>query len=229
MARRRDGRELFEIFRETKSGPQEPAGEEISQAAAARREPGREAEHVIRLGDRRDVEFVLSKNWICWIAFFLFSLLLIAFLFGRRMAPEAPEPVSTVEAPESFREDAAPVMSGAGSIAVEEEGEADSAGVEETPGAPEPIRARGQLTILVATYRNRADQRERAEEFMEWFRKNGFPDAKLVTSQSGKWIYAITGSYETTDRGSEDMRTIKSLKYRNSSFGGATFKNVNGL
>jgi len=115
MNRRKDGRELFEVFRETMQAPVQPdkprpATPHAPVGAAARPaggqpaapvRPAEEAIHTIRLGDHRQIEIFLSNTWAYGLILFALIILSGAFVAGQRFAP-APEPAKQVIAPDEF-------------------------------------------------------------------------------------------------------------------------------
>lgn len=233
MARRRDGRELFEIFRETKAAQR---ASEQQESAYVGREPGGQARtpslHTLRLGDRRQVEVFLSLGWVYGIAFFLFLALVGAFILGRRTAPE-PGPVAEVEAPGDFADETAALTYDQRREAAQPETETpatEAAAAASQPEAPAPVTSQGLYTLRVATYRNVSAQRQMAEEFVDWLKSQDY-DARVVTSRSGKSLYVTIGSFETTR--SEEAKNlqaeVRSLKFKNTPLGDAFYQNVNTL
>ncbi len=248
MARRREGRELFEIFKETSAarekapgdiaphGYYEPASDGLSGLA-----------HTIRLGDRRQVEVFLSLGWVYGIIIFLFLALLGMFILGRTLAP-VPQPVVTEKAPESFTEEAARVGAAAPSqpapaasstategaaespAAIEATGTSGGAGAV-TTGPPAPVTSQGMYTLVVITYRNKPALKERAGKVVDFLKARGETDAQVVVGKSGKWIFVIVGSFETTR--SEDARRlqerIRALSYEGDKFSTAYYVSVNRL
>ena len=229
MARRRDGRELFEIFRETKS----PQGTGVKQEGAyVGREPAGPARtpslHTLRLGDRRQVEVFLSLGWVYGIAFFVFLALVGAFILGRRTVPE-PEPVMKIEAPEEFADETAAVTYGQRQPA-EQPAATETSEVIPQSETPAPVTSQGLWTLRVATYRNVSAQRQMAEEFVAWLTEQDY-DARIVTSSSGKSLYVTIGSFETTrsDEARNLQTKVRSLKFKNASLADAYYQNVNTL
>jgi len=239
MARRRNGRELFEIFREMKSSRDAAAPQESVYIGRERaKTAGTPALHTLRLGDRHQVEVFLSLGWVYGIVFFVFLALVGAFILGRRTVGE-PEPVRTVEAGEGFADETAAVTYGerreepqagehavaAEAAAAEEEGE----GVQEA-AAPAPVAAQGLYTLRVATYRNVAAQRKMADDFVAWLKEQGY-DARTVIGRNSRNLYVTIGSFETTrsDEANDLLREIRSLEYKNKSLADAFYQNVNSL
>ena len=246
MARRREGRELFEIFKETSAAREKPAGEAVP---FRRREPAAEGlsglAHTIRLGDRRQVEVFLSLGWVYGIIIFLFLALLGMFILGRTLAP-APQPVVTEEAPEDFAEEAArveaavPSQPAATAPSTAAEGTAGgpaaaeaagAAGAVETSEPPVPVTSQGMYTLVVITYRNKAALKDRAGNVVDFLKARGETDAQVVVGKSGKWIFVIVGSFETTR--SEDAQRlrerIRALSYEGDKFNTAYYIGVNRL
>ena len=233
MARRRDGRELFEIFRETKAAQGSAAQPQVPYVTAEQRgQPRTPPLHTLRLGDRHQVEVFMSLGWVYGIAFFVFLALVGAFILGRRTAPE-PEPAPPAEAPASFADEAGPVTASRPPAEQRESpvtaGEAPQPEPEE-PEAPAPVTTQGLYTLRVATYQNVSAQRQQAEDFVAWLKEKGY-DAQMVVSKSGKSLYVTIGSFETTR--SEEARKllseVRSLKYKSASFADAFYQNVNTL
>ncbi len=240
MARRRDGRELFEVFRDMKIPPPQAPGAPL--AGAGRQPPIQRsgtALHTLRLGDRTQVELFLSLGWVYGIAFFVFLALLCAFVVGRRTAP-VPEPAKEVEAPAEFaREtrnvvtDAVPAETGSGSSAYEPTGTtpAETGDVAEPP--PEPVVSRGRYTLCVVAYRKKALHRQLADEFVAWLKEQGpdFADARVVEGQSLNNIYVVIGSFETRDnQAARDLQSkVRALTYKGDTFSGAYITTVGSL
>ena len=233
MARRRDGRELFEIFRETKDAQKGAAVQPGAVTERPVRAAGSPAVHTVRLGDRRQVEVFLSLGWVYGIAFFVFLALVGAFVLGRRTT-SAPEPVQETEAPAAFTEETRNVVStatGAGASA----GTAAPA-VAATPApardaaAPEAVTSRGQYTLRVITYRG-ASAQATAEKFVAWLKEQGFADARVVKSSTGGNVYVTIGSFETyRSADAQDLqRRVRALKYQNMTLEDAYFQNVGSL
>jgi len=239
MARRRNGRELFEIFREMKSSQDSAAPQESvyigrEQAKTA----GTPALHTLRLGDRHQVEVFLSLGWVYGIAFFVFLALVGAFILGRRTVGE-PEPVTTVEAGEGFSDETAAVTygeqaqeprAGEGEVAAEATAAEDEGEAVQEAAAPAPVAPQGLYTLRVATYRNVSAQRKMADDFVDWLKEQGY-DARTVIGGNSRNLYVTIGSFETTrsDEANDLLREIRSLEYKNKSLGDAFYQNVNSL
>ncbi len=239
MARRREGRELFEVFREAKSAQQGTQAEHRSFASpdAAEVDTG-VSPHRMRLGDRALVVVTMSRSWAYGLIFFLFLALLGAFILGWRTAP-VPEPVSEVEAPEEF----AGTASGVGDIARARESEprtlAPSAGegtVGETAGEEParvgvvtPVVRQGMYTLVVATYGTKELHRELAAELAEFLKGKNLSDVQVVRSSTR--TYVTVGSFETSrGEGAQRVKTrVHALSFKNTKFGDAYFESVNKL
>jgi hypothetical protein len=231
MARRRDGRELFEVFKDLKIPPPQAPG--APMAGAARQPPIQRsgtALHTLRLGDRTQVELFLSLGWVYGIAFFVFLALLGAFVVGRRTAP-SPEPTKEIEAPAEFARETSNVVSDTGTGSTEAPPTfpagspsgtppAETADVAERP--PAPVTSRGRYVVCVVAYRNKTLQRKLAEEFRGWLKEQGpdFADARIVEGQGLNNIYVVTGSFETRDnQAAKDLQSrVRALTYKGDTF-----------
>ncbi len=235
MARRRDGRELFEVFREMKTTPQQPP---TGPLAAAQRQPLMSrvpaAPHTLRLGDRIQVELSLSWGWVYGTLFFVFLALLGAFIIGRRTAP-APEPMQEIEASAEFAQETRPVVAPetSGTSTPPTAGPSTVAPETIETTTPAPVTGTGQYTLRVATYRNTAAQRGLAEEFVAWLKKQDprLADARVAEGKSLNNIYVIIGSFETRDeQAARDLQTkVRSLTYKGDTFEKAYIENVGNL
>lgn len=235
MARRKDGRELFELFREIKSAREQAP--DVKPQAYRPREIGESRSgslHSFRLGDRRQIELQMSLGWVYGVLFFVFLALVGAFILGRRTGP-AIEPVGTVEAPAEFADETAPVRTAAPlaegtstDVATVAESSADDAAVAaEAP--PARVTARGQYTLRVEAYKK--SKRGLAEEFLAWLHEKGYDEARIVTGRTGKMLYVTIGSFETT-QGKEPKRLeaeVHSLVYKKHRLNEAYFQAVNTL
>lgn len=248
MARRREGRELFEIFKETKAAPSEHGAAKAPYVARGPRETAAgPALHTLRLGDRPQVEVFMSLGWAYGLIIFVFMALLASFILGRRMAPKAEE-VATMEAPAEFEAEAARV----GEVRREAETAADTptiavaggAGGVTLPGAgseveadpeavtsPAPVPSPGKYTLRVAYYKNTASQAKMAKDFVAFLKSKDFEDAKVVSGRDPKNLYVTIGSYETSrgEKAQELIEKVKRLSYKGHDFSKVYFQNVNTL
>lgn len=242
MARRKDGRELFELFREIKS-TQEQASVAKSQDYRPQEldEGPSRSMHSFRLGDRRQVELAMSLGWVYGILFFVFLALVGSFILGRKTAP-AIEPVVTVEAPEEFADETAAVRTATpsdetppetapgastGVAAPSDASAAGAAGAAAEP--PERVTARGQYTLRVAAYKK--SKRDLAKEFLAWLHERGYEEARIVTSKTGEHLFVTIGSFETTRNVAAQnlLAEIRSLVYKKKLLSDAYYQNVNTL
>jgi hypothetical protein len=244
MARRREGRELFEIFKETKAAP--PGVPRPLSPFARRDAPaqtgGPSVLHTFRLGDRRQVEIFLSLGWSYGLICCLFLLLVGAFIVGGWRAPPPPS-AGTVEASKELIDEASRVgevtLPAATGGQTPPAGEASrqpqpptlaGTGEAETP-QPVPVVVQGTYTLRIATYKPTARERPMAEDFVDFLKNEGFSEAKLVQGKSGDWIYVTVGSYETTQspEAKSDEAKVKKLKYKNHDFSKVFFQDIRQL
>jgi hypothetical protein len=270
MNRRKDGRELFEVFRETVAKPAPPAPEaqpapprvepRVEPRAEPRLEPRApearvqairsepqaaprrgvmppdEPEHVIRLGERRQVAITLSNGWTYGLMIFLVLLLAGAFATGRRFAP-IPEPVKEVQAPDEFMAEASRVadvtrLNTPASLPAQPAPQPapSYAPPEPAPAPPStpPVTGQASYALCLITYRNRADSRQSAEDVVKFLKTQGFSDARsLVDKARGNLIVAV-GSFETTAAAdAKDTKVrISALSYKGTSFKDAYFTSL---
>ncbi|MHC4714764.1 MAG: SPOR domain-containing protein [Planctomycetota bacterium] len=240
MARRRDGRELFEVFKDMKIPPPQAPGAPLT--GTVRQPPIQRsgtALHTLRLGDRTQVELFLSLGWVYGTAFFVFLALLGAFVVGRRTAP-APEPIKEVEAPAEFARETTNVVTDTGHAEAPPTAPADdpagmmpagTTDVAEPP--PAPVTSRGRYTVCVVAYRKKALHRQLAEEFVGWLKEQGpdFADARIVEGRSLNNIYVVIGSFETrTGQEAKGLQSkVRGLTYKGDTFSGAYITTIGSL
>lgn len=250
MNRRKDGRELFEVFRETMatSAPsgtlqhRGPAGPSFTSAAEPVGRAQEEPVHTIRLGDRRQVEVYLSMSWVYWLMIFAFFLLALAFMAGRKFAP-VPKPVQAETAPESFiANEASPVAKAitrvtspaastgaAATVPAAPPADTGAAVVErvvprqEPPqvSALAPVTGQGNYTLRLITYSDTPAWRKRAEEVAKFLRDQGFKDVRVLAEKNGKRIIVALGNYAT--RSGPEINDDK-VRLSALSYQGADFK-----
>ena len=255
MNRRRDGRELFEVFKETVAKPAAPVPEahpapprvepRVEPAAAAREPqavqrrgvlPPDEPEHVIRLGERSQVLISLSNGWTYGLLIFLILLLAGAFAMGRRFAP-MPEPVKEVQAPDQFLAEAARVAEAtkANTPAELPAQPAPQPAPAYTPPPPAPAPpvttpVTGQTTyaLCLITYRNRAETKKSAEDLVAFLKGQGFSDARALVDKARQNIIVAVGSFETTTAAeAKDTKVrVSTLSYKGTSFKDAYFTSL---
>lgn len=239
MNRRKDGRELFEVFRETmhkastappeagqQPAPAKPEPRLVERPARFEAEPD-EPEHVIKLGDSRQVLIVLSNSWIYGLSFFLVLILAGAFVMGRRFAPVREAPVQ-VDAPEALANEARRVgdVSFVNTPTVVDQArpvaeQPTYVPVEAQPQPrpqPAPAPEAGNWTICVSTRSspNSEQTLEAMNELVTWLKAQGFADARTLVDKPGRFRVVAVGRF--------DMSTSPDAKQAISKLSQLTFK-----
>lgn len=224
MTRRKDGRELFEVFRQTASAsaPSAKAG----ATGATGQAPAHVAEktggggetgatggtgvHRFCLGDSPKVEMFFSIGWVVGIAIFIALVVLGAFVLGRRLGPArgaavAPE---AVDAPEEYVAAAAKVG---------QAGRVTASRPDETGRGTQGVAATGATgawMIRVASYPDTNMGKALAEKTARSFSAVRYPEVRVMAEKSGKrQLVVVVGAFASNgDRTALEMQSrIKSM------------------
>jgi hypothetical protein len=235
MNRRKDGRELYEVFKEQMAAVSQPGASK--EAAVFRPEPkvspiaSDMAMHTVRLGDRRQVEVFLSMTWVYGLIFFVLLLVVAAFMVGRHFAPP-PEQIEAIDAPPSFATHAGEV--GDAKMIVPAPERPMPAGPQApnrpasvtqppAPASTVEVSSGGMYTFAVSTYRSKGTNKALADETVKALKDMGLPDVRLLNDKAHGNLVVAVGSFATKD----DPEAAK-LKARlaKTSYKGSVFKDV---
>jgi hypothetical protein len=243
MNRRKDGRELYEVFKEQMAAVTQPVKKE---AAVYRPEPkvspiaADSAVHTIRLGDRREVEVFLSLAWVYGLIFFVLLLVAGAFMVGRHFAPP-PEQIEAVDAPVSFAHQAETVGD-VTRVAVDKPqppqpavaGPANRAASVSQPSgdaaAPVEVSSGGMYTLCVLTNRNKGTAKAGAEDVVKYLKSQGLPDVRLLSDKAHGNLVVAVGSFATKDDANIDKikAKVKAMSYKDKGFKDAYLTTLKG-
>jgi len=237
MKARKDGRELFEVFKETMQKPSLPA---VKPQAVLREGPAREygePAYVVRLGDRGQIEVTLSNSWAYGLSIFLILLLAAAFVLGRRFAP-VPEGAPQVDANQTIvgegqrvgdvtRINAPTALLPESPVGVVP---GDRGAVQPVAPVPAPVASRGGHFVCVATYvnPNARETKDKADEVVNFLKQRGFADVRSLVSKDGRHRVVAVGFFATATavEAKETLSAVRSAEFRNRKFSDAYFQNV---
>jgi len=211
MNRRKDGRELYEVFKEQLAAATQTAKKD---APVFRAEPkvvaSEPAVHTLKLGDRRQVELFLSTGWTYGLIFFVLLVAFGAFALGRKF-PGTTEVVEAVQAPPGAVSNLKQVgevaqlmqpmqlQGGAqqpAQVAQQQASVAGQAGTN-TPGGTVQVSGAGMFTICVITYFNKGNARAGADEVAKFLQSKNFPDVRVLTDKSHARLIVAVGTFAT--------------------------------
>ena len=190
MMRRKNGRELYEVFRETTASGQMVPPPAQSQKKASAEEGASAKTHVFRLGDERYAEFSLSTGWTYGIIVLVILLASGAFMLGRHFGPVS----SATPAARSTER----VVSGAARTG--EAGLVNTA-TSLAPASVVPAAMavqQGGYTVRCATYTNSQTGRARAEEAAADLRAQGFANVRVLATKDRRYLILAVGVFATT-------------------------------
>jgi hypothetical protein len=220
MNRRKDGRELYEVFKEQLAAATQTVKKEDPVFRAEPKVVASEpAVHTFKLGDRRQVELFLSMGWTYGLIFFALLLVFAAFALGRHFAV-ATEVVEAVQAPpgavsnlKQVGEVAQPMQpaqlqNGAQqpAQAAQQASVSGQAGTN-MPGGAVQVSGGGMFTICVITYFNKGNARAGADEVAKFLQSRNLPDVRVLTDKSHARLIVAVGTFAT--KNGADLTAMK--------------------